>query len=368
MLLNEICYWVFFGPPRPTSNFWLCFYGMLTGGNWVTALNEIGLERTNLIARDKALVLFRAEPWLVLKGLWKACIYVWTTNIFYGYPPTAEAFRSAMKWVTPAGVLLPWAWVIMRKKRGDTELLVLLIFIGTLLSLPFAPPWDGGQRVYAVSLPFLYLSPVLLVTWCCQGLQSLAPLRSKPESQMTHLDGRFTVLLEASLVVLLLSTIVIPLGLMLTKRDRRIGWEPSYCVPLPAGCPARNLPSGYQIHLIPDKGRTFVPWVRVSDFRKSIDGNFEKLRAPWVLDLLQDLPEGTTIGAAGHSHFFVIGTDKAGTDRLSQRHPILNRAWHRIVYDNEYPIPPYSRRLLTQSKAPPFLQPSGAPRSRWSPP
>jgi hypothetical protein len=68
MLLNLACYWIFFAPPRPTSNFWLCFYGMLKGGNWVTALDEIGppYDRTNMVAHDKAIVLLRAEPWLVL--------------------------------------------------------------------------------------------------------------------------------------------------------------------------------------------------------------------------------------------------------------------------------------------------------------
>jgi hypothetical protein len=50
--------------------------------------------------------------------------------------------------------------------------------------------------------------------------------------------------------------------------------------------------------------RTFVPWVTVPDFRRSIDANFEKLRAPWLLDLLNDLPEGTTIATACHSQFF----------------------------------------------------------------
>ena len=101
--------------------------------------------------------------------------------------------------------------------------------------------------------------------------------------------------------------------------------------------------------------RTFVPWVTVPDFRRSIDGNFEKLRAPWLLDLLNDLPEGTTIGTACHSSFFVIGTDKAQTTRISRRHPILNRAWHRLIYDNEYPLTPYSRQILSQPKAPPLL-------------
>jgi hypothetical protein len=97
-----------------------------------------------------------------------------------------------------------------------------------------------------------------------------------------------------------------------------------------------------------------VPWVRVSDFRRGVDENLEKLRAPWLLDLLNDLPEGTTIGAACHSQFFVIGTDKVRTSRISRRHPIF-RAWHRLIYDNEYPLPPYSRQMLSQPKAPPLL-------------
>jgi hypothetical protein len=227
--------------------------------------------------------------------------------------------------------------------------------------LPFAPPWDGGRRVYAVAFPFLYLAPVMLIAWGWRGLRNLLPLRTKAsdlfveKNLLTNAGERLTRLTQGSLGILLLLSIVVPLGLMLSHRHTIHGWSPQYCVPLPKGCPARNLPSGYQIHLISDAGRTFVPWVRVSDFRKSIDGNLEKLRAPWLLDLLNDLPEGTTIGTACHSNFFVIGTDKAQTRKISQRHPILNRAWHRVVYDNDYPLPPYSRQILSQLKAPPLL-------------
>jgi hypothetical protein len=363
MLLNFICYWIFFAPPRPSSNFWLCFYGMLTGGNWVTAMNEIGggINRLNSIARQKAMGIFLAEPWLVLKGFQKACWYLWITNTFYGHPPTSEAFCSAMKWLAVLGAVVPWSWAVVQRKRAELEWLVLLIALGTLLSLPFAPPWDGGRRVYAVGLPFLYLLPVMLVTWSLGVLHGFLPSRIRVRGpfverfRLACADRNLAPLIQVALGVLLISTIVVPLGLMLSKHHSIKGWAPRWAVPAQGGCPAKNLPSGYQIHLISDTGRTFVPWVRVSDFRKSIDGNLEKLRAPWLLDLLNDLPEGTTIGTACHSNFFVIGTDKAETKRISQRHPILNRAWHRIVYDNDYPLPPYSRQILSRPKAPPLL-------------
>jgi hypothetical protein len=363
MLLNFACYWIFFAPPRPTSNFWLCFYGMLKGGNWVTAMNELGVDYnyTNMIAREKGLSLLRAEPWLVVKGFLKACVFAWNTNMFYGVPPTTETFRSWMKWLTVIGAVLPWSWSVVQKKRAEIEWFVLLVVLGTLLSLPFAPPWDGGRRVYAVAYPFIYLAPVLLISWSWTTLSEYLPLRSASrglvaeKSRLIHLGDHLARLTQAGLVILVLLATVVPLGLMLCNRDSIRGWQPRFCVPQPGGCPAKNLPGGYQIHLISDNGRTFVPWVRVSDFRKSIDANLEKLRAPWLLDLLNDLPEGTTIGTACHSSFFVIGTDKAQTKRISQRHPILNRAWHRVIYDNDYSLPPYSRQILSQSKAPPLL-------------
>jgi hypothetical protein len=359
MLLNLACYWIFFAPPRPTSNFWLCFYGMLKGGNWVSAMNEIGppYDRVNLIARDKGMTLLRAEPWLVLKGFWNACVFVWRDNTFYWQPPTSETFRSWMKWLTVLGAAVPWSWSVMQKRRAELEWFVLLIVLGVLISLPFAPPWDGGHRVYAVAFPFLYLAPVTLIAWSWRELRNLLALRSKSglfveKNLLANAGDRLTRLTQGCLGILLLLSTVVPLGLMLSRHNTISGWSPQFCVPLPEGCPAKNLPAGYQIHLIPDAGRTFVPWVTVSDFRRSIDGNFEKLRAPWLLDLLNDLPEGTTIGTACHSRFFVIGTDKARTSRISRRHPILNRAWHRLIYDNEYPVPPYSRQMLSQPQAP----------------
>ncbi len=361
MLLNFACYWIFFAPPRPTSNFWLCFYGMLKGGNWVTAMNEIGLnDRTNLIARDKGIALAIAEPSRLLQGFLKACAYAWTANIFY-HPPTADTFRSWLRWLTVIGAVLPWSWSMVRKRRAELEWFVLLIILGTLLSLPFAPPWDYGSRVHAVAFPFVYLCPVMLISWSGRGLRNLLPWRIRfanvlvDKSQFILADSRLTQLLQASLGILLVLITIVPLALMLSKNRPIRGWDPRYCVPVPEGCPARNLPAGYQIHLIADTGRTFVPWIRISDFRRSIDDNAEKTRAPWMLDLLQDLPEGTTIGTACHSQFFVIGTDKVETTRISQRHPILNRAWHRVIYDNDYPIQPYSQELLSRPQAPPLL-------------
>ena len=38
-----------------------------------------------------------------------------------------------------------------------------------------------------------------------------------------------------------------------------------------------------------------MPWVQVSDFRKSIEGNLESLRAPWLLDVFNELPASTTL-------------------------------------------------------------------------
>jgi hypothetical protein len=361
MLLNFACYWIFFAPPRPNSNFWLCFYGMLKGGNWVTAFNEIGLDNTNLIARSKAMELLKSEPWRVLQGFLKTCVYAWQTNTFYGHPPASEGFGSAMKWLTVLGAVLPWSWAVAQRKRAELEWLVIVIVLGTLLSLPFAPPWDGGRRVYAVGLPFIYLSPVMLVNWSLGMLRGFLPLHTESGglfakgASLARADSNLAPLMQAALGILLFFTIVVPLGLMLSRRHSIRGWGSQWCVPAQTGCPARNLPSGYQIHLISDTGRTFVPWVRVSDFRKSINGNLEKLRAPWLLDLLNDLPEGTTIGTAFHSNYFVIATDKVQTKRISQRHPILNRAWHRVTYDNDYPLPPYSQQILSRPKAPPLL-------------
>jgi hypothetical protein len=334
---------------------------MLKGGNWVSAMNEIGppYDRVNLIARNKGMTLLRAEPWLVLKGFWTACVFVWTDNTFYWQPPTSETFRSWMKWLTVLGAAVPWGWSLVQKRRADLEWFVLLIVLGVVISLPFAPPWDGGHRVYAVAFPFLYLSPAMLTAWSWQELRNFLLLRTKSgdveKNLVTNAGDRVTHLTQGCLGILLLLSTVVPLGLMLLRHNTISGWSPQFCVPLPEGCPARNLPGGYQIHLISDAGRTFVPWVTVSDFRRSIDGNFEKLRAPWLLDLLNDLPEGTTIATACHSQFFVIGTDKVRTTRISRRHPILNRAWHRLIYDNEYPLSAYSRQILSQPKAPPFL-------------
>ncbi len=365
MLLNVACYFIFFGNPRPTSNFWLCFYGMLTGGNWVTALNEIGLDflRTNIIARDKSLLLVRANPFLIIKGFYKACLYVWQTNTFYRHPPTSSFFESLMKWATPLGAVIPWICAVIQRRRPEIETFVLTIFVGIMASLPFAPPWDGGERVFAVTNPFLYLAPVLLLSILQQQIRVWVPISIKAADGQGGEERRLLQLSVGLLIVLPFLAIVIPLGLMCRGSDKSVVWDRGFCVPPVGGCPANILPAGFQIHLIPDSERTFVPWVRLSDFRKSLAGNLENLRAPWVLDLLNELPAGTTVATSFHSTFFVIATEKAQTSRWSQRHPILNRKWHRVVFDNDYPIPPRSTLLLSQLAPPPLASPSPKPKA-----
>src|SRR6266496_822995 len=353
MLVHLLCYSIFFAPPRAPSNFWICFYGMLKGGTWVTALNEVGHNYG--LAREKALALLRARPWLLFEGFFRACRFVWGANTFYTVLPSAETFRSCMKWLTLIGAILPLSWSVVQKTRAELEWFVLVVLLGAIFSLPFAPPWDGGRRVYAVALPFIYLSPVMLTTWGWLRLRSAwsksGRLPACPGFTRSA-DVPLILTTQAAVLMLLVLSTAVPLCLMLTHRHVNRGWSPTFCAPLPAGCPANDLPAGYQIHLISDARRTFVPWIRISDFRRTISAHWDAVLAPWVVDLFKDLPEGTTIAAACHSQFFVIETDKAQTNRLSQRHPIL-KPWHRVIYDNDFPLSPYSRQILSQPEPPP---------------
>jgi hypothetical protein len=94
------------------------------------------LKDTNLIAQAKGLALLKAKPWLVCKGFWKACLFVWHDNTLYGVPPTAEFFRLCMKWLTAMGAIVPLSWAVFHKRRADVELFVALAVLGTILSLP----------------------------------------------------------------------------------------------------------------------------------------------------------------------------------------------------------------------------------------
>lgn len=358
MLVHLSCYAIFFAPPRAPSNFWLCFYGMLKGGTWITAMNEVGHNYG--LAREKALVLLRTKPWLFVEGFFRASRFVWDANTFYTVLPSAETFRSCMKWLTLIGAIIPLSWSLLQKKRAELEWFVLLALLGAIFSLPFAPPWDGGRRVYAVALPFVYLSPVMLTAWGWLRFRGLLASWSKSRrlgacTGFTRgVDAPLTVITQAAVAILLVLSTAVPLCLMLTHRQVNRGWSPTFSVPLPEGCAANALPAGYQIHLISDARRTFVPWIRISDFRRSISAHWDAVLAPWVVELFKDLPEGTTIAAACHSNFFVIETDKVQTNRLSQRHPIL-KPWHRLIYDNDFPLSPYSRQILSQPKPPPAV-------------
>jgi hypothetical protein len=183
---------------------------------------------------------------------------------------------------------------IRRDSRSDT--LVLFAFIGILASVPFAPPWDGGVRIYAATIPFMAMLP------------SIGLARSLAYRPGWHwapgIDRRRVIRLPLTLCLV---------GALI------VGPWAIHAVPSPAFSPSSvpDCTSGQPARLAWQRDTTVV----ISDSRRGArDVTRESLRQglhevellyPQTAAFLEDLPPGTaftfTYDSAANQERYVVG-------------------------------------------------------------
>lgn len=185
-------------PGAAYSNFSYALYGLVVGGNWSVALQQHP-ELSTLPPLEQAHRVYalawdqiRAHPLSLPLGClraWRAFFLgrsgTWFSHILYLSPGWSD-FRDMLLaegvkavnlrrdcWVlldtavrevwivTLNGLMLAGVWVLRKAWQRPLALLTIAAWIGILLSVPFAPPWDAdNMRAYAATLPFVILLPV----------------------------------------------------------------------------------------------------------------------------------------------------------------------------------------------------------------
>ena len=69
-----------------------------------------------------------------------------------------------------------------RQRQNPIGSLMIAALIGILLSIPFVPPWDGGIRIHAATIPVFSLFPALGLTFIAQKC-SWQPLLKVPNKK-----------------------------------------------------------------------------------------------------------------------------------------------------------------------------------------
>ncbi len=273
------------------SNFSYVLYGLIVGSNWTQVmvdhpeLNDI--VEPELSRKIYALVFdkLRANPFALVTGSFRA----WNLFILGDY---AFAFIANLK----ANFLLQLLSFIAlltccRQRLDPNASLVLATTLGILVSVPFVPPWDAdGMRAYAATIPALCVLPAL-------GLAFLAKnMEWHPLVQVPNQENQSRLLLIFGIVLAVLSFLG-PITIKTFSRPPQVA--DIKCQP---GMSAVYVPirTGSSINLVADDAisKTRIPNIRLSDFKKRMDGNgidnFDALY-PEITKELTNLGSSTTM-------------------------------------------------------------------------
>jgi hypothetical protein len=198
-VLNGVLLWSVGTPHAAFSNFAYTFYGLVHDGNWGTALKHHP-ELSALPAVEQAHAVYGLawaqvvrHPGSLLAGAGRAWADFfswanssWTSQVLEPLPFWFE-LRDTVRMEGLGALDLPrHAWILLdaaayhvpfwgltalllaglavacRDRRDPLSRLAVLTWAGTVLSVPFAPPWDAeNMRVYAATLPLLLTLPLL---------------------------------------------------------------------------------------------------------------------------------------------------------------------------------------------------------------
>lgn len=145
------------GPAAPVGNFPFFLHGLLTDGNWQPSYEASGGDGHPIMQEN--LRMLREEPWRLGRGIARAMQEALGGFLFrWG---DEGRLRSLGMLLLGAGLIAVWG---LRHQRCHAVWLSA-IALGTLLSTPFATPWDAGSRGYAATYPALLLLVGIGAAW-----------------------------------------------------------------------------------------------------------------------------------------------------------------------------------------------------------
>lgn len=252
------------------SNFAATLYGMLVGGNWTTRPVD-NPDATSNEMYQLAFEALRANPLALILGYVRAWKQFLLENYIFAF------VRSLAINITLQ--LLSFIVLINAIRQRQTTLgsFIIASTLGILLSLPFAPPWDAGDRIYAATIPIFSLFPALGLAYI------LRKVPWKPQLQIIIPNESPQLVLIFGMGLALL-TFISPIGIKLHNHIPH--FDLSSC---PSGTEAvyfRNS-RGSSIHLVSDNAikRSYIPQIRITDFRTLISNSIKI----YPEDLLEDL-------------------------------------------------------------------------------
>lgn len=149
-------------PGSGFGNFAWELYGQIHGGTgWHQAIQDLGTTNSTIVYRA-AFQYFIKHPFSLVIGAAKSYRDFFLPGLdgvlIFTFTHPGD-WPNLLLWA-PTFFLLGWGFVkTLKYIKFNLAGLLAAGFIGTLLSIPFLPPIDGGGRFYASTIPFLFILP-----------------------------------------------------------------------------------------------------------------------------------------------------------------------------------------------------------------
>jgi hypothetical protein len=325
-LSRFLAFCVFDADHFPRSNFGFTAYGVVNYGDWTLALKQFGTDRDKIQA-----ALFeriKTTPSSVPIGMWLAWKAFFSNSI--GFSFMGAGYAAVLQIITIGTFLMACF------RRIPASPLVIAFCIGMGASIPFVPPADADRmRAYAATIPLQALVAGLGVSGICQLLQFAArrfvAKAEVPKPEIVDVGSEMRVC--ASFGVALLTLIfVIPITRYVYFPNR----VPAQTIMALSKRP-QTIPSGFYINLIADSApQTWVPNVRVSDFRRNLASLGAAFRAEAAA--LAQLPEGVSV-VGGGIELIILPSEKLHRADSTAKFNKVRVNWIRLAIDTELAIP-----------------------------
>jgi hypothetical protein len=310
----------------------------------VAALQPDGVQGLHLL-RSECLSELRRHPGKLLSGWWRAVQFLWANNtpfrITYAENPSAW-FTEFARMCTVLGVAI--SLFLLKGKNLDPKFkphqelswLNLAALLGILSSLPFAPPWDAGMRIYAATLPLFFILP----SSGLGGLYLLIVNRFHQVTLKSNAEPKQNIAIGSAAVIGGTLSLVIIAGswcLVGTDAVKRNGPHPVRSMidelarepALVSSVDLHSLRAGYHLRLTDDTKPTWLPNISRKDFVQNVP------RAGGYLTFAQafnQLPAGSEVVVLPYFTLLVLDKEDAQEHRFTPRLEQMNHVVWPPVY------------------------------------
>lgn len=154
------------GECKPFGNFSFVLHGLLNDTKWSTSYDATGGNAS--LVMEQNIRRLKESPGSLLRGIERAYREGYKKGFLFRFGAETR-FASGGTALFILAALACWLWKPLRRDSGW----ILLLFAGIIASIPFAPPWDAGERTYAVTEPvqiFLAAAGVVMLFDLLRGV------------------------------------------------------------------------------------------------------------------------------------------------------------------------------------------------------